>query len=149
MRDNLEGPNPVTILWGRRLNLLALSHYMTCEVIASLFQLSKQMGIQYQVKMNRNLTPIAKQLNTTSLQGLNITFPSDFQASMTIHLQLAFIFRPHSEDYPPTSSQLTPLLKYVSPLVGYLSVASPIKTASLFLLDISIPPRNWHQIPNV
>ena len=58
------------------------------------------MGIQYQAKMNSNLNPIAKRCNTASLQGLNIRFPSDFVASMTIHFQLAFIFRPHSEDYP-------------------------------------------------
>ena len=85
---------------GASPNLLALSHYMTCEVIASLFQLLKQMGIQYQVKMNRNLIPIAKRFNTASLQGLNIRFPSDFLASMPIHFQLAFIFKPYYEDNP-------------------------------------------------
>ena len=50
--------------------------------------------------MNRNLTPIAKRCNTASLQGLNIRFPSYFLASMPIHFQLAFVFRPDSEDYP-------------------------------------------------
>ena len=58
------------------------------------------MGIQYQAKMNRNLTPIAERCNTALLRGLNIRIPSYFKVSMPILFQLAFILRPHSEDNP-------------------------------------------------